>query len=273
VLKACQRVRGRAPPHALVRGLRAYVLGPLATHRLGAWAGRMGLADISEAAWRQRRRASNDWRLGLGGDLLTAPEAPALPGPRPAGRLLRVAARTLRQPGGPGDDWRRHLASDFLAGRMHPVSVTDRQGGAPIERSRWHAGEVSGADRGSGSRRSGAAAGRQRADVVVRLPPAPCPLETEGGPPVHVLRWLRQRGGAERAWHGWWRGAGQRSPGRLVATQRAPPAPRRARRRTRRKAQQAGRTLTAPTLAVAGWLWLLTPLAAGAWSPADVLTL
>src|SRR6266852_623799 len=43
------------------------------------------------------------------------------------------------------------------------------------------------------------------------------------------------------------------------------------RQRTRRKAQKAGRTLTAPTLAVAGWLLLITTLDAGLWSAADVL--
>jgi hypothetical protein len=60
-LKACQRRRGMAPPHDLWRGLRAYGLGPLSTRRLGAWAGRIGRAESSAAAWRQRLRGSNEW--------------------------------------------------------------------------------------------------------------------------------------------------------------------------------------------------------------------
>src|SRR5262245_66691909 len=73
-------------------------------------------------------RASNDWLLWLLGELVAAPEASALPCPRPAGRLVRVDASPLGQPGGTGDDWRRHLAYDLLAGRLHQVGVTDRRG-------------------------------------------------------------------------------------------------------------------------------------------------
>ena len=58
---------------------------------------------------------------------------------------------------------------------------------------------------------------------------------------------------------------------RLVSAQLDAQAALAARRRARRKAQQAGRTLTAPTLTVAGGVLLITTLDARTWTTADVL--
>ena len=74
--------------------------------RLGAWAMLIGLADMSETAWRQRLRKASAWLLWLLGELLAAPveaQTSWLHGRTPGRVLLVDATRKPRNgPAGPG---------------------------------------------------------------------------------------------------------------------------------------------------------------------------
>lgn len=267
---ALQRRRGIGSAADLLRVVLLYTLIDWSFRVVGAWACARGLADISDVAIRKRVRGTLAWL-----QLLVSVTLAADPPVAPADVCVRlIDATTAQRPGSTGTDWRLHLRFHLAQATIGGVEVTDAHAGETLARHPSHPDEISVADRGYAHRRGIGAIVAEGGQVVVRANWQNLPLQEDAGQLIDLIGWLRQVP-SERA--------GERTarvvtpsgtvPVRVIARRLSQEAADAARRRIRQDAKKHGRIPDRRTLEAAGFLIVVTTLAAEAWSAADVLAL
>ena len=276
VKKAYQRERSIKRASDLLRALLAWVLAGCSFRQLGCWAVILGIADISEAAWRKRVRMCGDWLLWLLMELLAGtssqvhkPEKTSQP------RVILVDGTSLGETGGSGDDWRVQLAYDLVEGRLVDVRIGDKRQAETLVGLPGRPGDLFLADRGYGRRSNIVAIEGLQATSLLRFSPNQCRLEHKDGSDLAVDPWLE---GLEETieiaeQEGYCVHGEQRVKVRVLALRLPLEAAEKARARVLARAKRKKQEVRPETLLRAGWVLLLTTLPASYWSAAELFWL
>ncbi len=227
--------------------------------QLGCWAVLLGVADISEAAWRKRVRKCGEWLHWLLTEVMTPARREAEPS-QP--RVILVDGTSLGQTGGTGDDWRVQLAYDLVEGRLVHVQVGDRHQAETMVGLPGRAGDLFVGDRGYGVRRNVIAVDEMQAATLVRFSPNHCRVERADGTLFEVSDWLE---GQEEAVsiaeeEGYCVEADTRVKVRVLALRLPAEEAQKARERVKARAKRKKQVVRPETLQLAGWVLLLSTL-------------
>jgi len=162
------RKRGVLSAEALLRMLLAYGLTDLSLKSVAAWAGALGLSELSAPALFYRVRDAEVWLSSLLAGVLAGEIAPPL---KRGFRLRAVDATVVCGPGAKGTEWRLHALCDPASGRLCAVQMTDAHGAEGYGLHPAREGDIVLGDRGYAYSGSIAAARRSGAEVIVRINP------------------------------------------------------------------------------------------------------
>ena len=258
----------------LLRMVLAYCLGHAGLRSTAAWAAAMDFVDISSPGLLYRLRQCGPWFEALINQTLAARAPPAV-----KGRLIRIIdGTTVPKAGGAGSNnklWRLQCALNLQTEQFSAFELSDETEGETLDRIAVIKGEIRIADRAYMQPERMAVVLDQGADLIIRAGWRSVRwLETDGVALdlIGVLKKADKAGRVDRA-IGIAPKSGQPLQLRLVAVKKPAEAAAAAREKAAREAQRGGHKLAPQTLVAAGWVILVTSLAADAVSADDILAL
>lgn len=273
-------MRAVASAQALLRALLCYVLELSSLKQLSGWSRLMGVSSsvLSAPAWHKRLQHSAAWLLWLVGALLDVPLSPRRQ-ITSGQRILLVDATHLVQVGQHGATWRLHCGYDLLSGTLAWVQVTDHHQGESLRCIGIRSGDIVVADRGYCKAPQLLLAELAGAWFLVRYAPWHLPLSQPAAAAPTAQTRLNVRGWLSRLPVGTHErpavlfAQGQRLSVRLLALVLPPEQAAARRRAAEQRAREKGFRLSEASLFSAGFVLLITTLAAASWSAALLLEL
>jgi len=273
VLKALQRTREIDRASDLLRALLAWALGGCSFRQLGCWAVILGVADISEAAWRKRVRLCGEWLHWLLTEIVAPAEQTATGQSKP--RIILVDGTTLGETGGTGDDWRVQLAYDLVESRLVDVQIGDRQQAETLVGLPGRCGDLFVGDRNYGKRNNVVAMDALQAATLLRFSPKHCRVEQADGTTFLVSPWLQAQDEALSICEaeGYCVEGTERVKVRVLALRLPAEAAAQARERVLARAKRKKQVVQQETLLFAGWVLLLSTLEGRDWPARELFWL
>lgn len=253
---AIRRIREISSGGDLLRLMMAYGFCGMSLRRTAAWAGDIGLANISDVSLLERFKKGANW-LGHVLALKLADHASLVPESTPGLRARLIDASTVTRVGGKGIDWRLHLTLDLASLKVDAIELTDSSGGERLSRFKFQPNEIVVGDAGYAHRAGLESVIDQGAEFLVRLNWSNLPLLTPEGEPVDLITCCRSVVGTEPAeFQVQIRGSKMRAV-RLLIVRKTAAAAAESRRRKEKERSKKG-TVDLRTLEASEYVMLLT---------------
>jgi len=196
-----KRKRGLRSVANLLKVLFLYACSSFSFRILAAASCALGIADISDTAWRKHFSKAAPFLHGILQAMLSAlvpaADAPAFEGIK---NVLLVDASTVRQEGARQHQQRIHMCYSLNENRMKQVKVTDKYTAESLAHFSIGRGDLVMADAGYGTAKNYIYVQGQGAEAVLRITPENFCLHNADEEKIHLIDMLK---GAEKQHFEW----------------------------------------------------------------------